>query len=465
MLRSPWEWVLIAIVVGGPLGLMVRKAVGDRVFLLAWFHLVYGSIYVVLVPDGDPWAAAMAALGLIGFDLALGPDRPSVSLRVLRGARTRSGMAAMALLAITLVSIAAIEVACRGLTNRHVLGYHLPIETVWKAGADDWRAATIMADELREPDPVLLWRPVARKPYTSQRFKGPLLQSPRPDGVIRIMCYGDSLTDGPPKGDWPGRLHRLLEQETPRTGLRFEVANAGVTGYSSHQGLLRFLQEVDRYQPDLLLISFGWNDVAQAEGKPDRGFRPPSWPVVGLQRALIRYRAYLVLTFYMRKLHGAPAADAVSPYNPRVSIEEYLSNLDRFRAEAEARDIPIVFLTRPHLASQSALRQTQTWRRHVPEYNAALVSWARIKNLAMIDVQAFFEQQPASLFSDECHFFASGYQRMAELVKDRLFIGPDALMSFNAQRPAIVRKVAEGRVRVRSRPMERTAFSVRKRGT
>ena len=152
-------------------------------------------------------------------------------------------------------------------------------------GHDDWRLATITGDENREPDPVLLWRPVTHSPFNAQRFKGPLAEIPKPAQVYRVMCYGDSLTDGPPRGGWPSWLSRLLAEQGPAAGRRFEVLNAGVAGYSSHQGVLRFLQEVDRFQPDLVLVSFGWNDAAEAIGQPDKTFKIPPWPMVVCQRA------------------------------------------------------------------------------------------------------------------------------------------------------------------------------------
>jgi lysophospholipase L1-like esterase len=394
----------------------------------------------LLFPGGDAWAAAVASLGLLGTALACRLARPTAAIeRLQQGASAKWAMAVIALSAATAIPLAAIELAARGLTNWNVLKHHLPIETVWKAGADDWRTATITADEYRDPDPVLLWHPVSRKPYNSQRMKGPLLTTPKRDGVIRVMCYGDSLTDGPPRGDWPSRLHSMLQRPTSPTGLHFEVVNAGVAGYSSLQGLSRFLQQVDRYQPDLVLVSYGWNDVAQAVGPADRDFRPPAWPVVSLQRALIRYRAYRVLTYYVRKLRPEPAARPAIPYHPRVSAEEYLANLDRFRSEAEARNISMVFLTRPHQMPPSLLRRTETWRRHVPEYNAALIEWARRKRLALIDVQQFFEDQPTSLFSDECHFVPAGYELMSELVRERLFEGPQRLIRIEGQPPRVAR--------------------------
>jgi lysophospholipase L1-like esterase len=456
MLRSPWEWLLLAMIVGGPLVQRLRRAGSDSILLLAWFQLVYGSVYMLISPGGDAVTGSVAALGLVGINLLLLFLGASGRSRIERQAASRRGMSAIAFVSLTIVPPVAAEVACRGLTNWRVLRYHRPIETVWKAGADDWRVATITADECREPDPVLLWRPMAHKPYNSQRFKGPLLSTPKPARVVRVMCYGDSLTDGPAKGDWPGRLHRLLTECPPYPGLRFEVVNAGVAGYSSHQGLLRLLQEIDLYQPDVLLVGYGWNDAAQATGPPDCGFQPPSWPVVALRRALVRYRAYLVLTYYLRQLHREPAVLLDRSDNPRVNIEQYLANLDRFRAEADARNIPIVFLTRPHLVAASALSQDRTWRRRVPDYNGALLSWARGKNLSLINAQEFFEQQP-ELFSDECHFFPAGYQRMAELVRDRLFAGPEALIQFQGDRPSISRAGRDSRAP--SRPVERTASS------
>ena len=64
----------------------------------------------------------------------------------------------------------------------------------------------------------------------------------------------------------------------------------------------------------------------------------------------------------------------------------------------------------------------------MPRYNAALTDWTRSRRLPLIDVQRVFEELPTSLFSDECHFTPQGYQRMAELVRDRLLEKPDDLL-------------------------------------
>jgi hypothetical protein len=145
-----------------------------------------------------------------------------------------------------------LEVTARVLDRLDLVDYWRPMRTVWIEGTDDWRLNHITADNLREPDPELFWKPVTRSPYNMQRFKGPLMTVPKPREVFRILCYGDSNTDGPKQGSWPEVLQEVLNQHPGSTRRRYEVVNAGVAGYSSHQGLLRFQEEVGTYEPDLV---------------------------------------------------------------------------------------------------------------------------------------------------------------------------------------------------------------------
>ena len=363
MLHSGWFWLLWLMVVGFP-WLLARKARGrDLVTIAILANLLYACVYALLVPSGDRFTTAIAALLSLGVNIAVLFASPSLERRLVKLARRRPALILTTVLSAGIIPLGLIEVTCRVLTELRVLKYRQGIQTVWRSGHDDWRLATITGDQHREPDPVLLWRPAAHKPFNAQHFKGPLAENPKPPDVIRIMCYGDSLTDGPPKGGWPSWFQTLLDEQPPIPGRRFEVINAGVAGYSSHQGLLRFLQEVDEYDPDLLLVSFGWNDAAEAIGEPDKTFQIPPWPVVMSQRALIRYRTYLVLMYYSRGCRAQPTVADVAEHHPRVSVEDYLKNLERFRAEARNRRIPLAVLTRPHKLPPESLSQNGTWRR------------------------------------------------------------------------------------------------------
>jgi lysophospholipase L1-like esterase len=435
MLAGAWDGLLWVVALGFPWLLSRRRSGASLAAFVALANLLFACSFLLIVPAAEPSEAMIAAVALLALDLAAWFAPDSLQRRLLILVRWPSAKILMTVATAGLIPLGLVELACRILTGIHVLDYHRPIETVWRPGADDWRLATITGDENREPDPVLLWRPVARKPFTAQRFKGPLVQVPKPPGVVRVICYGDSLTDGPFRGGWPPWIEVLLNRRPPRPGLRCEVLNAGVAGYSSYQGLLRFLQEIDRYQPDLVLVSFGWNDAAPAIGQPDKSFRIPPWPGVLCQRALVRYRAYLVLMYYTRCWRARPPATPSGCVQPRVSLEDYLANLERFRAEAEARDIPILFLTRPHKLAPPVLSRDPTWRASVPRYNAALRAWAARRDVPLIDAQHLFAELPASLFTDECHFTPEGYQRMGELVYSSLADGPRRMIRLAVERP------------------------------
>jgi lysophospholipase L1-like esterase len=420
MPRSSWEIVLWVLVVVFPWLLVRARRRRDLAFLAVMWGVLCASAQVLANPSGERHEAVIACGVLLFLDLAawLMPEKLEIGL--LKLARSKAAKLLLVSLGLALVPAALLERGCRLLTDRHMLKYHQAIQTVWRAGHDDWRLATITGDENREPDPVLLWRPVTHSPFNAQRFKGPLAEIPKPAQVYRVMCYGDSLTDGPPRGGWPSWLSRLLGEQGPAAGRRFEVLNAGVAGYSSHQGVLRFEQEVDRFQPDLVLVSFGWNDAAEAIGQPDKTFRIPPWPMVVCQRALVRYRAYLVLMYYTQKWRAEPPEASPGPVSPRVSVMDYLANMDRFRTEAARRGIAIAFLTRPHKLPPDELSRNSTWRGSVPRYNAALRAWGRANDVPVLDAQHYFEQLPSELFSDECHFTPQGYERMARLVRDEL---------------------------------------------
>jgi lysophospholipase L1-like esterase len=415
----PW---LIAVVCPWLIARIGRRP--NLAALTAIASILIASAHVISDPSADRFSIAILIGGLLILDLGLWFAPARLERILVAMARRRRAKVLLSCLAATLIPLALAECVCRALTELRVLKYHKPIETVWRSGHDDWRLATITGDESREPDPVLLWRPVPRPPFTSQRFKGPLAEVPKPANVVRVMCYGDSLTDGPPRGGWPGSLQRLLAAQPHQPGLRFEVLNAGVAGYSSHQGMRRFLQEVDQFTPNLVLVSFGWNDAADASGQPDKSFRIPPWPLVACQRALVRYRSYLVLMYYTQGWRARPPVASPGPVEHRVSVDDYLANMERFRLECHARGIPIAFLTRPHRCPPAEMSKNPTWRRSVPEYNDALVKWASRNGALVLDVQRIFEQLPATLFADECHFTPQGYERMSRLVHQRLLDMP-----------------------------------------
>ncbi len=312
----------------------------------------------------------------------------------------------------TIVPFGTLEWASRLATDMGWLEYHHPMTTWRKHGVEDWRRFHVTADIGREQDPVLFWRPKARGVFSAQRFKSPLVEVPKPSAVFRIMAYGDSNTEGSPYKSWSGNLQGLLdERATPPR--RYEVMNAGVAGYSSYQGMRRFEQESQTYEPDVVLVSYGWNDVPEAVDMPDSSFEPTSATMVTVLRRLFRYRLYLVIENYA--VAGRVSRGAKKEYS-RVSIDEYLDNMQTFADEAKRADSKVAYLTRPHRASVKELRARDDWRSRVPLYNDALREYAQREGAYLIDVQRHFAKNHDGMFGDETHFTEKGRAAMARLL-------------------------------------------------
>lgn len=76
-----------------------------------------------------------------------------------------------------------------------------------------------------------------------------------PITVSRIVCFGDSLTRGggaTREKDYPARLEEM-------TGI--EVINSGVSGNTTADGLARLEDDVLAFEPDVVLITLGGNDL------------------------------------------------------------------------------------------------------------------------------------------------------------------------------------------------------------
>jgi lysophospholipase L1-like esterase len=291
-----------------------------------------------------------------------------------------------------------------------------PMITVLPPGTDDWREAHMTADGWREPDPVLWWRSKTIPPYNKQGFKGAIATIPKPQQTLRIIIYGDSNTEGLPKDSWPERLQQIFNQYQTIIGMKCEVLNAGVAGYTSHQGLLRMQQEISTYQPDLIFVSFGWNDTAEAF-QPDSKFRAPSDTVVFIERILLKRRFYRVLKHYIKR-NPDPGVKKV----PRVSVEEYTKNVKQFHLEAKEHGAIAVVFTRPHRDSIADLQTSQRFMRRVPEYNQRLLELCKeLNDSYCIDAEDYFLQNYlASDWIDECHFTEKGRIKMAEYVFSQL---------------------------------------------
>jgi len=127
-----------------------------------------------------------------------------------------------------------------------------------------------------------------------------------------IVAFGDSIVEGyqQPEG-WPEILERELSSRFPGVS----IANAGVSGDTATQGLARLDRDILSLQPDLVLISFGLNDMKNQE--------PVDRFISGLNSIVDKVegdgnRAVLLTTTRLQKGAGMVARFSPDEYNEAI---------------------------------------------------------------------------------------------------------------------------------------------------
>jgi lysophospholipase L1-like esterase len=149
-------------------------------------------------------------------------------------------------------------------------------------------------------------------------LRGPELSGDRP---TRILAAGDSCTWGWRVADhesYPAVLQALLDRAVPG---RYAVANAGVPGYTSHQGVVYLRERGLSLAPAIVLIDYGFNDQFEVgEIEAQLRLQRRLMPLLSLDDALLRRS--VVYRRLRQATQGTMGHQAV-----RVAPERYASNL------------------------------------------------------------------------------------------------------------------------------------------
>jgi hypothetical protein len=121
-----------------------------------------------------------------------------------------------------------------------------------------------------------------RRPMNARGYRDLERAIPKPAGVRRAVCLGDSFTWGVGvlfDDTWPQRLERLLARER---GERWEAVNLGEPGLNTVQEASKLAAEGLAYQPDVVVVGYVLND-SEDENAAER--RTAEWVEDQRQRA------------------------------------------------------------------------------------------------------------------------------------------------------------------------------------
>ena len=119
-----------------------------------------------------------------------------------------------------------------------------------------------------------------------------------------------------------------------------------VPGYTSHQGLAWLRRDIDYLQPDMVIASFGWNDVSVSD-VPDREGIRTDWYAVAVRWLIDHSQAFAHATHWLRSVNQAPPQRKVSPV-PRVSEGEYLNNFSAIVDLVRSRNCGLIVIGAPY---------------------------------------------------------------------------------------------------------------------
>jgi lysophospholipase L1-like esterase len=243
------------------------------------------------------------------------------------------------------------------------------------------------------------------------------LAEPKPADLLRILALGDSVTFGwglRGEDSYPSQLASLLATLRPQQ--RFEVVNAGVSGYGPWQQV-RWLEQTGLdLQPDVVVVQMHLNDAAD-----------DLWGALGQQsgqQGWLAQRSLLVRLAQRVLGSAAPASSAPCADDWKVGVDEVCWQrtegfLDELHRAAAADGAVTVLMPSPmRWQVEPGVRDSRAWV-DAARYQEALREYAERSGWLFIDPLPAFrksqaENQGQTLFLDVGHPNETGQRLMAQ---------------------------------------------------
>lgn len=257
-------------------------------------------------------------------------------------------------------------------------------------------------------------------------LRGPEPMEPKPADLFRILVLGDSVAFGwgvREEDTFPSQLADLLTLLHP--GQRYEVINAGVSGYGTWQQARWLEQEIARLRPDLVVVQVHLNDAAdnlwgavgQATGEASRS-------QLAQRSALARLVQLTLLARRGGGTGGGSCANDWSEPGRRVCWERTLALLDDIHRTAQAYGAATALMPVPmRWQVEPGVVDPRAWV-DASLYQEPLGRYARRQGWLFVDPLPAFQGAAASgqgsLFLDVGHPNEAGHRLLAQALYQSL---------------------------------------------
>jgi lysophospholipase L1-like esterase len=273
-----------------------------------------------------------------------------------------------------------------------------------------------------QPDEKLFWKyPPSRPGVNKYGFEGPEVVRPKPPGTYRVVFLGNSAT-------WQGHPE-MVELVLRGTYPQVECLNFATPGYTSHQGKVIAHEILRDLEPDLLVVSYGWNDRWLAYGSPDETKKVIVSKGEGSNLFSGVYSRWRLLQFCRRALSPVLGRTGEPLDVPRVPVDQFAANLRAIAGVADSLRIPVIFATEPsshptlgapdYIVSSKYAKSKEASLALFREYNDAIRKVARGESTGgLIDLDALMSSRPdvRELFTDDgIHYSKGGMAVVADI--------------------------------------------------
>lgn len=246
-------------------------------------------------------------------------------------------------------------------------------------------------------------------------LRGAEVERDKPAGVVRIVALGDSVTFGwglRSEDAYPSQLASLLA--TLRPNQRFEVVNAGVSGYGTWQQLLWLQESGLELQPDVVVVQAHLNDASDN-----------LWGTLGWQgggESWLARHSHLARLVQRVAGSAAPRSDVPCAADWKVGVDQVCWQgteqlLSQLRSAAQAAGAVTVLMPSPmRWQVEPGVRDVRAWV-DAARYQDALRQYAQGNGWLYVDPLPAFRQATSngqSLFLDVGHPNEAGQRLMAQ---------------------------------------------------
>ncbi len=246
----------------------------------------------------------------------------------------------------------------------------------------------------------------------------------KPTGQTRILFLGDSCTFGYGVAHDEAFPHVVESMLREKSGKEVECINAGVPGYTLFQGYRFLITEGLRYQPDLVVLNFGWNDSGMWDHLGDRDHHA----ILQAMQPPPSLRSSRLCQLVWGYWHKPDSGDANPKNRPRLLPSEFAETLEEIHELLEQRYIPLLILLWPmkmnadpgipaEARSELQNEMTQFGQAHPISNDPPL---GGLIDLVPLGRKLVREHGPQAVYFDAGHVTPMAHRAIAEAITDHL---------------------------------------------